>query len=253
MKRRVNYPAVALAAIFLGLLSGCEKRTVGPIDTSFIPFELTIPDNTPQGDFYAVSGILIKDELSAGDTTQQRYPRTSYYAQFRSRLPGVQMPAVLLNNVLLDHHNNGDTLRLKNAAAAGILEVNTWRLIAPGATDTVKLTADVVSVLDSLDPFTANKIIRSDTALTITWPRATAPGGILLIWKKDPAGSYTYTAQLTDGLGSFTVPVTELKKLRGNGSVTLVRYRFFNYPNSYLGQTVSVVRLAQRTYPTVIQ
>jgi len=237
---------IVLLAV-LTAIAGCGSDTIGPIGPVALPFDLTIPPNRPAGDLYAVSGIVSTTQpVRVGDSIVEGTV-SSFYAQF-SPAPGVAIPAsVLLNGNLLERSRNTDTLRLDGASSLSVLGNNLWKLIdSSSAADSFPV--QTIDVLDSVGPFKQFKSFRSDTDLTLGWmPPRIGSGGMFLIWK---APDTTMVTPMAD-IGSYRISSGDLVKLRGKGSVTLVRY--LNIQKTYKGKTLVLTRLAEHRYEVTIQ
>ncbi len=240
-------PAIILTALVLAACSGREAPTA--IDPNDLPFELTIPDNTPLGDYNAVSGVLVTDQLviPPGDTVEKKVPSLSFSAQFVAH-DGAELPsAVALNGNALGLHGLADTMRLANAENTALADDNVWVLTAGG--DSATFTAKPLTRLDSIRPFSettdTHYILSGAQALTLHWAiPTTGSAGIRLIWSSEQTG-YQYLRDIQDA-GIFTIPQTEMAKLTGTGHLQMIRYR--SDVHSYNEKTLIITRLSQRNF-----
>jgi hypothetical protein len=239
-----------LSILALSLLiggAGCGSDPIGPIGPLEIPFDLTVPPNRPVGDLYAVSGVTSRTQfVRVGDSIiESAIP--SFYAQFHAA-PGGALPAkVLLNGNELERSRGGDTLRLETASSQTVLGNNIWKLVdESSAVDST--TVQRVDVIDSIVPFNERKTFRSDTNLRLSWmPPRIGSGGMYLIWK---APDTTIVTPIAD-VGSYAIESADLKKLRGKGTVTFIRY--LNTQKNYKGRKLILTRLAQHRYEVTVQ
>jgi hypothetical protein len=110
----------------------------------------------------------------------------------------------------------------------------------------VSFTIPALAALDSVAPLYSDDI-RGDTAMTLRW-KAGSGAGVQLTWTLQ-GSSYVYSKVLQDN-GIFVIPVDEVRKLRGVGTVTLVRFKSTN--QTYNGEPVVFTRLAQRIYDVTV-
>lgn len=215
-----------------------------------IAFDLVIPSNTPVGDYNGVSGTSIKTELTPiNNDTVPEYIESSvvaYYGQFVSASTSPKPSRVVLNRDTLIRHAGTDTLRLdQGSALRDLVGDNYWKIFGENG-DTVTFISPALGPLDSISPL-YQKDVRGDTSLTLRW-KGGAGAGVMLTWTHEGSG-YVFSRAYGDN-GSLTIPVDEMKKLRGVGTVTLVRYRSTNH--LYNGKTVVLTRLSQRHYDVTV-
>jgi hypothetical protein len=229
----------------LSIAAGCDgHKPTGPHIPSGIPFDLVIPvASLPQGDFYAISGLAIRNQTIQKDTLLETIGQ-SFYGEFYAK-SGIPLPAmVLLNGVQLERNLGTDTLRFTGQPASSVYDVNTWSLADSGET-AATFISPVVPILDTIAPFNVNRTVRLDTSLTLRWKPSTlgAGGGMSLIWKA-PGGTYGPIA-LNDFTGSVTLKPTDLKNLAGRDTLIVTRYRI-DAAQKFKGKTLVIVRMAQR-------
>jgi hypothetical protein len=240
--------------LLLLLIAGCGGRDlpVVPSGPPEILFDLVIPPNTPTADYVGVSGTSIRTELTPiGHDTMPEYVKSSvmaYYAQFVSA-PGMTVPTrVMLNSDTLERHRGTDTLRLdQGSALSKLVGENKWKIFSSGAESaTDSFTVAALAPLDSIAPLYTDNL-RGDTSMILRW-RAASSAGITLIWTMTGSG-YVYTRTFADN-GTFVIPADEVRKLRGEGTVQLIRFRSSNH--TYNGRPLVLTRLAQRVYEVVV-
>jgi len=226
-----------LLAVSIWIFSGCGHPPIAPGVPGDIPFNLLIPNNTPKGDYQAVSGIN-----KVGDTLITSLAR-SFYGQFiGTPLPG----RVLLNNIPLAQYRTTDTLRLDNGDAT-IYGPNTWALVDTLTGDTTRFPAIMVDPIDTIGPFTTDTFIRADTTLRLAWrPPTTGSGGVLITW----AAPDTTLQEYVQDVGFATLASSKLKRLIGKGTVTLTRFR--NDQHIWNGKKVIITRLAECRYVVTV-
>ena len=242
--RHILAPAFLLMLCLLTM--GCGDDPIGPIGPSDIPFDLTIPFTRPAADYYAVSGVQIDTRsVRIGDSIAE-LAVPAFYAQFHSPkgepLPG----SVLLNRNPLERHLGGDTLRLASAASSNVFGDNTW--ILADTDDTVSVLAPKVDIVDSLEPFSFKTTFRNDTGIVIKWKRPVfGASGLILRWE---SRDYIHMVPLVDALGFAEIDAATMDKLRGKGTITLLRY--LTLEKQYRGKKLVVTRVAQRSYDVTV-
>jgi len=233
-----------LIALLLGLGAiGCGSTepptNIGPLN---IPFSLVIPGNRPAADYYAVSGVSVRIVATKVGDSIVEMPQTLFYAQFAAA-PGAELPdTVTLNHTPLDRHLDTDTLRLA-AAAPNILADNTWGLIDANNSETTFLVPKI-DIIDTVSPFDERSSVRSDTSLELGWKRPTLISSAMHIrWT---TSNHTYEQVMPDSFGAYTIPASEMEKLRGRGKVLLTRYYYL--PRKYKSRDILLIRIAQRSF-----
>jgi hypothetical protein len=154
----------------------------------------------------------------------------------------------MINIDTLGRHRGTDTFRLDQASGLqNLVGDNRWKLYGSGGdADTVSFTIPALAALDSVAPLYSDDI-RGDTAMTLRW-KAGSGAGVQLTWTLQ-GSSYVYSKVLQDN-GIFVIPVDEVRKLRGVGTVTLVRFKSTN--QTYNGEPAVFTRLAQRIYDVTV-
>lgn len=241
MKHTHPWSASALLVLFsIWAFSGCGHAPLAPGIPGDIPFDLLIPNNTPRGDYQAISGIrVIQTTNRVGDTTITSLAN-SFYGQFTGTpLPG----KVLLNNLMLERYRTTtDTLRLGSGDAT-VYGPNTWALVDTLTGDTTRFPATTLDPITTIGPFSSSSSVRADTSLQLTWPPPkTGSGGVLITW----VASDTTFQQYVQDVGFATIPSSKLQILRGKGKVTLTRFR--NDQQIWNGKRVIITRLAECQY-----
>lgn len=247
----IRFPVLLtlLLAIITLSVTGCgDDRPLGPTGPLSIPFELTTSFLRPDGDYFAISGIVTRSTtiISGDSTIESTFP--AFYAQFHAD-PGLRLPQVLLNKSRFERHRGGDTLRLASSSGTSVYGDNTWTLIDTVDGDTASHLVSKVDVIDTLEPFAFKKNFRSDTSLTIRWKRPSfGSSGLILIWD---AVDHTVVKSLQDGIGYYEIDRSDMLRLRGKGKITLIRY--LNIEKSYKGKKLVLTRIAERSYDVTVE
>lgn len=231
-----------LAPVLLGAAVGCNQHPAIPPGPSPDPsFDLLIPNNIPQGDYWAVSGLRRDRNITQVGTTNLITLSGAFYAQFSgSSIPG----KILLNSVPLLRLRTTDTLRL-DVSTSSMVGLHTWGIVDTLTGDTLFLPPIYIDQIDSIGPLTYDDFVRSDTSLQLQWNRSnpkTPSDGMLITWL---APNSTYQVSVPD-VGQYVVPDFEMKHLVGRGTVILTRYR--NDLHYWNGQTIVVTRLSEIRY-----
>ncbi len=245
MMRALTF-SVAVVALVL-LFQACTTDPVGPVGPLPIPFNLTVPPNRPVGQYYAMSGVTTNTVLIRVGDSLQESEVPSFYAQFDRGDAVPQPTSVKLNGNPLERNLGSDTLRLSTAPLGNVFGDNTWT-VGDAAGDT-SFTMATVDIVDSVEPFRLKKTFRSDTNLVISWklPRF-GSSGMYIIWRSPQA---VLVRAVTDFIGRETLTADDLIRLRGDGTVTLLRY--VNAQKSFRGNVLVATRVAQRTYNVTVQ
>lgn len=250
----MRYQSICLALLagIAACFAACGSDPIGnpgPVD---LPFDLTIPDNRPVANYYAVSGIVTTRRLVKVNDSIVESSFPSFYAQFNAADSSFAIPSsVMLNgNPLVRNKGTSDTLRLDAVKdGSNLFGEDTWSLADSGVS-TKTFPIKPVDIVDSVTPLGTSASIRSDTSLQIRWKRpspGSLSGGMYLYWR---APGRTLSVNMNDGIGNYSMDTSALKTLRGRGSVTLIRY--YNIPGTYNGKSLMVTRLAQRTYTITV-
>ena len=253
----MNHTASITSLLLLALLAaGCgPKELSGPINIpGTIPFDIAVPIDLPEADYYIISGTKgEQQESQIGDSIiEVSIWRT--YAQF---YPAEGVPVdfeVWVNNTELQSHRDTDTLRLKGTADTAIRNGDqVWHIRSSETSeDLTSFVLPPVGLLDTISPLAGfggqSGTIRSDTALTLRWKTGLG-GNIRIEWITDGGVSVARDAQ--DFTGSYTFPSAVLTAVRGPCTVRITRFR--SVTSEFNGRTIYALRLSQRIYRVNVQ
>lgn len=228
--------------VLLAVAAGCNQHpAISPGPSPDPSFDLLIPNNIPQGDYWAISGLRRDRSITQVGTTNLITLSGAFYAQFSgSPIPG----RVLLNSVPLPQLRATDTLRL-DASTNSMIGLNTWGIVDTLIGDTVFFPSIYIDQIDSIGPLTYDDFVRSDTSIELRWnsPNPKTPSdGMLITWI---APNSTYQRFVPD-VGRYLIPDSDIQHLVGRGTVILTRYR--NDRQFWNGKTVVITRLSEIRY-----
>lgn len=231
-----------ITLVLFAVIAGCGQHpTIAPGRLPDPPFDLLIPNNIPQGEYWAVSGLRRERGITQVGGTNLITLSGVFYAQFS----GTPIPEkVLLNTVPLRRLRTTDTLRL-DVPTSSLIGLNTWGIVDTLTGDTVFFPPIYIDQIDSIGPLTYDDFVRSDISLQLQWNRSspkTPSDGMLITWI---APNSTYQ-QVVPDIGQAIIPDSSMKHLVGRGTVILTRYR--NQVHDWNGKRVVITRLSEIRY-----